>query len=138
MAYLLDTNVVSELRRERPHGGVLAWLNGVGEHQIAISSVTCGEIQRGIEITRGQNPQKADEIERWLSEILAIHYFIAMDEACFRKWAQLMHSRPKEKILDGMIAATALVHRLTVATRDVQDFKALGVATINPWEAQQT
>lgn len=137
MAYLLDTNVVSELRRVRPHGGVLAWLSSLGDRQVAISSVTCGEIQRGIELTKEQNPQKALEIEQWLNEFITNHYFIAMDEACFRRWAQLMHKKPKEKILDGMIAATALVHRLAVVTRDVDDFKAFGVATINPWEAQQ-
>ena len=72
-AYLLDTNVVSELRKQRPHGAVLAWLEGVDVAQLYVSAVTLGEIQAGIELTREQNPAKAAEIEVWL-ELLAGAY----------------------------------------------------------------
>ena len=69
MAYLLDTNVVSELRRPRPHGGVVAWIQSVDDAELYLASVTIGEIQAGIEITREQDHTKAGEIELWLDQV---------------------------------------------------------------------
>ena len=68
--YLLDTNVVSELRRPRPHGAVLDWIAGVPAEQLFLSAVTVGEIQAGIEITREQDAAKAEELEAWLDKVL--------------------------------------------------------------------
>jgi len=138
MAFLLDTNVVSELRRPRPDKDVVTWFESLGDRQVSISTVTCGEIQRGIEKTREQNPAKANEIEQWLDDLLASRHLIAMDESCFRQWARLMHKKSNDQIVDAMIAATAIVHRLVVVTRNVRDFEALGVDTINPWTPQRT
>ena len=134
--YLLDTNVVSELRRVRPHGAVIAWLEGVSDDDLHLSAVTIGEIQAGIEITRERDQDKATEIEEWLEQVALTYNILNMDVRSFRAWARLMHRKPDDLIEDAMIAATALVHNLTVVTRNVRDFEELGVRTLNPFEGQ--
>ncbi|MEO3690714.1 type II toxin-antitoxin system VapC family toxin [Roseateles paludis] len=133
--YLLDTNVVSELRRPKPHGAVLAWLRGIDELQLHLSAVTIGEIQAGIEITREQDAAKAAEIETWLAQVAAAYNVLPMDAAAFRIWAQLMHRQSDTLYEDAMIAATAKAHGLTVVTRNLADFKRFGVALVNPFKA---
>lgn len=133
--YLLDTNVVSELRRPRPHGGVVAWLASLDETQIHLSAVTLGEIQAGIEMTREQDPSKANEIEAWLELVAEAYNVLPMDVATFRAWARLMHGKSDTLYEDAMIAALAKVHGLIVATRNVADFKALGFEVLNPFAA---
>ena len=132
-AYLLDTNVVSELRKQRPHGAVLAWLQSLEDADLHLSAVTLGEIQAGIELTREQDPSKADEIETWLALVAEAYNVVPMDAAVFRAWARLMHRKSDTLYEDAMIAATAQVHGLTVATRNVADFKALGIEVFNPF-----
>ena len=132
--YLLDTNVVSELRRSNPHGAVAAWIQNTDIDQIHIASVTIGEIQAGIEITRGQDDAKADEIEAWLEHILKTFIIVPMDVRMFREWARLMHRKSDDLIVDAMIAATAIVNGMTVATRNVRDFEPFDVAVYNPFE----
>ena len=131
--FLLDTNVVSELRRQRPHGGVVAWLQTLDDAQLHLSAVTLGEIQAGIELTREQDPSKAQEIEAWLELVAGSYNVMPMDAATFRAWARLMHRKSDTLNEDAMIAATALVHGLTVATRNVSDFNALGLEVFNPF-----
>ena len=131
--YLLDTNVVSELRRPRPHGALLAWLQDVQDHDLHISAVTIGEIQSGVEITREQDEAKAAAIEAWLDEVAGTYNVLSMDAQTFRVWARLMHRRSDNLIEDAMIAATAAIHHLTVVTRNVRDFEGLGVLTLNPF-----
>ena len=133
MPYLLDTNVISELREPKPHGGVLSWVRKTHEESLFISAVTLGEIQAGIEMTRAQQPEKAAQIETWLDDLAETHNVLAVDAAIFRRWAQLMHGRNDHHLEDALIAATALVHDLTVATRNTDDFKSFGVALINPF-----
>ena len=133
--FLLDTNVVSELRRPRPHGAVLVWIADVPAEQLFVSAVTVGEIQAGIEITREQDTAKAEELEVWLDRVLASYGVLPMDAPTFRQWARLMHRRSDTITEDAMIAATAMVHRLTVVTRNVRDFSELGVVLQNPFES---
>ena len=131
--YLLDTNVVSELRKPRPHGGVVSWLESLEDTQLYISVVTLGEIQAGIELTREQDPQKALEIEAWLDLLADSYNILPMDAATFRAWARLMHRKSDTLYEDAMIAATAIVHGLVVATRNVADFNTLKVDLFNPF-----
>ncbi len=114
--YLLDTNVVSELRKQRPHGGVVAWLESLNDAHLYLSAVTLGEIQAGIELTREQDAKKADEIEAWLELVAGAYNILPMDAETFRTWARLMHRKSDTLYEDAMIAATAKVHGLTVAT----------------------
>lgn len=131
--YLLDTNVVSELRRARPHGAVLAWLEAVDDADLHLSAVTIGAIQAGIEITREQDAAKASEIEAWLEQVSGTFNVLPMDARAFRAWARMMHGRSDDLIEDAMIAATADVHNLTVVTRNVRDFEGLGVGVLDPF-----
>jgi len=133
--YLLDTNVVSELRRPRPHAAVLAWLQGVDDKDLFLSAVTVGEIQAGIELTREQDAAKAAELEAWLEQVAASYAVLPMDAADLRVWARLMHRRSDTLIEDAMIAATASLHGLTVVTRNVADFKPFGLPVFDPFKA---
>ncbi len=133
--YLLDTNVVSELRKPKPHGAVLAWLQARDDHQLNLAAVTVGEIQAGIEITREQDSAKAAELERWLDQVAASYNVLALDAAAFRAWAKLMHRKSDTLIEDAMIAAVATVHGLTVVTRNTADFKSFGVPVLNPFKS---
>lgn len=131
--YLLDTNVVSELRRPKPHGAVLAWFQELEDTMLHLSAVTIGEIQSGIEITREQDATKASEIEVWLEMVASAYNVLPMDARTFRAWAHLMHRRSDTVYEDAMIAATAKVHGLTVVTRNIADFKPFGVPLFNPF-----
>jgi predicted nucleic acid-binding protein len=135
--YLLDTNVISELRRPRPHGAVLAWIGSAADIDLHISAVSLGEIQSGIEITKDQDEVKASEIERWADLIASSYTVLPMDADTFRIWARLMHRRSDTLYEDAMIAATAIRHRLTVVTRNVADFVDFGVELFNPFEVRR-
>lgn len=133
--YLLDTNVISELRRKKPHGAVVAWLESVNDKDLYLSAVSIGEIQAGIEITREQDPDKADQIEQWLKQVAASYNVLAMDANVFRVWAKLMHRTSETLYEDAMIAATAQCHGLTVVTRNTVDFRVFGVRLLNPFDS---
>jgi predicted nucleic acid-binding protein len=132
---LLDTNVVSELRKHKPHGGVVAWLAALKDEQIYLSVVTIGELQRGAERTRAQDRIKAQEIESWIDSLQGSYQVLPMDGPCFREWARLMEGRTNQLIEDAMIAATARVNALHVATRNEGDFAQLDVKLVNPFKA---
>ena len=135
--YLLDTNVVSELGKPKPHGGVLAWLKGLKDEQIFLSAVTFGELQRGIERIRAQNRIKAEEIESWVERLAGTNQILPMDAICFREWARLMEGMQEHLLEDAMIAATARTHGLVVATRNDKDFAQLDVAVENPFRGEK-
>jgi predicted nucleic acid-binding protein len=133
--YLLDTNVISDVRKLKPHGAVLQWLRGLLPEQIFISAVTPGELQAGIERTRRQDKKKAQEIEAWADLLAGSYNILALDTACFREWGRIKEGHSERLAEDAMIVATALVHGLTVATRNERDFHRLGVEVFNPFKA---
>ncbi|MFM9863853.1 MAG: type II toxin-antitoxin system VapC family toxin [Micropepsaceae bacterium] len=132
--FLLDTNVVSELRRARPHGGVINWLSTLQPDEIFVSAVTFGEMQRGVEAARRADADKAREIEVWMEGISGSFQVLAMDRDMFREHARLMQRQSKAHTEDAMIAATARIRSLTVATRNAADFRAFSVPCFNPFE----
>lgn len=132
--YLLDTNIVSELRKPRPYSGVISWLKQASDKNLYLSAVTLGEIQAGIEITREQDRAKAIMIETWVSQVAQTYNILPMDTEAFRVWAKLMHRESNTVYEDAMIAATAIVHNLTVVTRNIRDFKRFEVLVFNPFD----
>jgi len=135
--YLLDTNVVSELRRTKPHGSVVAWLHATDHRLLRLSAVSLGEIQAGIELTRDQDPGRAAEIEHWADEVARAYEILPMDTMICRTWAKLMHGKSDTLADDARIAATALVHGFTVVTRNVRDFIPFDVPTLNPFQTSR-
>jgi predicted nucleic acid-binding protein len=132
--YLLDTPVVADLRRAHPHPAVLAWLATVDDADLYLSAVTVGELQAAVEAMREAEPAKAAEIEAWLAPLAQSANVLAMDARVFRAFAKLTHGRADDSTQDAMIAATAQAHNLTVVTRDVWAFVALGARVLNPFE----
>jgi predicted nucleic acid-binding protein len=122
--FLLDTNVISELRKIKPHGAVVAWMETLRLDQIFLSAVTMGELQDGVELTRRQDPARAREIESFLTSVEMSFAFVPMDSACFREWSRLMAGKPNALREDAM----------TVATRDEKDFKHLQIEIFNPFK----
>ena len=132
--YLLDTNIISELRKPKPHGAVLAWIKKIPSAKLFVSAVSIGEIQAGIELTRDQDPEKAVELELWLNQIIATNQVLPLDAARFKIWAKLMHRQSDTVYEDAMIAATAIYSKLIVVTRNTKDFKRFKVELLNPFE----
>jgi predicted nucleic acid-binding protein len=132
--YLLDTNIISEIHTPKPHGAVVAWFGSLREEQIYLSAVTLGELQEGIERTRRQDAAKASAIEAWVDEVENSATVLPMDGRSFREMARMMVGKQEEPFYDVMIAATARLHGLTVATRNETDFRHLGVEIINPFK----
>ena len=114
-----------------------AWLEGVADENLHLSAVTLGELQAGVEITREQDPAKAETIEAWIEQVAHTWNILPMDGGVFRLWARLMHRRSDPLIEDAMIAATALVHSLVVVTPNVRDFEPFGVETLNPFASRR-
>lgn len=134
MPYLLDTCIVSELRKPNIHPGVLSWVSGIRADEAYLSVLTIGEIRSGIELHRLRNPSGAGNLERWLLG-LETHYaerILPITTRVADRWGRLSLSQPLPAI-DGLIAATGLEHGLTVVTRNVVDFQRSGVNTLNPF-----
>lgn len=132
--FLLDTNVVSELRKPKPHGGVVAWFSAQEAQSLYLSAMTIGELQRGVEMTTKQDNPKAVQIEKWIDQLVFTGQVVPMDAAICREWARLMHRRADALAEDAFIAATARIRRLAVVTRNVRDFRTFDVETFNPFE----
>jgi len=135
--YLLDTNVVSELRKRKPHGAVVSWVRSLRDDQLFLSAATMGELQSGVELTRQQDPDRAAKIELWVDQLSDSYQVLPMDTRCFREWGRLMHGTSDQLIEDGVIAATARVHGFIVATRNEHDFTHFDVRVFNPFRASQ-
>ena len=132
--YLLDTNVLSALRRPRQFPQVVAWLGSAPPESLRISVVTMGEIRHGIERKLRTDLEQGRALEQWYRGLLP-HYgqqILAVDLAVTEKWGELGIQQPISTA-DGLIAATALVYDLTVVTRDLTDFKKARVKAVNPF-----
>lgn len=121
--FVLDTNIVSELRRPQPHPAVTDWMSKHEGAQLKVAAVTVGEIQVGVERTRMGDPAKAAEIESWLVELIQALIVLPMTAETFRIWAKFMHGKQPHLSGDAMIAATAAQHGFTVVTRNIRDFE---------------
>ena len=137
MRFLLDTNVIAELRKgPRANANVRSWFSGLDPDAILLSVVTAGEIRRGIESVRRRDPSSARALERWLRRVLADHSdrILGVDLPVAEEWGRLNVPDPLP-VIDGLLAATARVHGLTLATRNVKDAARSGVDVVNPFEA---
>lgn len=137
MIYLLDTNVISETVKPSPNPKVLAWLNDIPNHNLALSVLTLGEIRKGAE--KHTDPRKKAKIIKWL-EIDLVKWFenriISIDMRVADKWGHLCGSSPQPlPAIDCLLAATALCHNLTLVTRNTKDFTSIpGLELFNPWD----
>lgn len=137
MTYLLDTNVVSEVRRRGGAPHVAAWLGSVRGDELFISVLVLGEIRRGIERLRGRDPAHAGVFERWLDELRRRFddRIVTVDAAVAEEWGRITAAGPVP-VEDGLMVATANVHGMVFVTRNVAHVARTGVRLLNPWEPQ--
>ena len=135
MGYLLDTNVVSELRKRAPDPHVLAWYEKVQGSQLFLSALTIGEIRMGVERARRKDPVKAAALEAWLTRLTDAYgdRVVPVDSAITDAWARLSVPDPLP-VIDGLLAATAAVKNWTLVTRNTTDVQRSGVHSLNPFE----
>ena len=137
--YLLDTCLISEFVKPRPEQRVQDWLNGLDSRRAYLSVVTLGEIQRGISEKPASN--RRTELEMWLNEALVVQFedrILSLDQETFKTWGQMVALLKRQgkpmSVMDSLIAATAIRHKMVLATRNVSDFEHVGLSIFNPWE----
>jgi len=137
--FLLDTVIISELRKKRPDSGVMRWISGQQDSQLFLSVVTLGEIERGIEKQRGVAPEFAEELATWIENLTSFYAdrILPITPIIARHWGRLS-ARLGNEGADLLIAATGLVHGLTVVTRNTGHFEPTGVSLINPFNKSKT
>ncbi|MEV7627350.1 type II toxin-antitoxin system VapC family toxin [Actinoplanes sp. NPDC089786] len=136
MAFLLDTNVVSEMRKSRPDRNVVAWFRDNSAAVAYISVLVVGEIRRGIELTRPGDQGRADALDSWLDQLVKVYQdrVLPVSVAAAEEWGRLLAVPQPPPVVDALMAATAKAHRLTLVTRNVKDVERTGVAVVNPFE----
>jgi predicted nucleic acid-binding protein len=132
--WLLDTNVVSEFRKQKPDGRVVRWVQSISPEALFISVVTLGEVQRGVEKLREPDAARAADLELWLDHLVRTSNVVGLDAAALRMWGRLIYRQDDSVFEDALIAATALTRDLGVATRNVKDFSRWKVRVINPFD----
>ncbi len=139
MRYLLDTNIVSEFTKNQPDSALIGWFRRQQNDELFLSVVTIGEIQQGI--ARLPASQKQRDLDSWLNQSLLVAYadrILPIDTAVVMQWgtltARLMGIGKKMPVMDGLIAATAVLHNLTLVTRNIADFINTGLSLVNPWD----
>lgn len=137
MSLLLDTNVVSELRKgKHADARVREWFNGVADEEIHLSVLVVGELRMGIERVRRRDPRQAITLERWLSRVVREHAerILAVDERIAEEWGRLTALRPAS-VVDTLMAATARIHGLILVTRNTRDVAWTGIPHLDPFAA---
>jgi len=136
MTYLLDTSVISELRKKNPDPSVLAWFSGVESDQLYLSAITVGEIRRGIEALRRKDAPQAARLEKWLDGLMKTFddHVISVDTRVADLWGRL-NVPDRMPILDGLLAATAVARGWTLVTRNESDIPSDRVSLLNPFHA---
>ena len=135
--FLLDTNVISEVRKaDRCNASVARWFAGVGDADLFTSVVVTGEIRQGIERLRRRDSRQAEILERWLEDVVTSYAdrVLPIDGRVADAWGRLGAARPVP-VIDGLLAATARVHDMTLVTRNAPDVAGLGVPVLNPFDA---
>ena len=135
--FLLDTNIISEVRKaDRCNAGVTRWFAGVSDGDLFISVVVTGEIRQGIERLRRRDSRQAENLERWLEEVVTSYAdrVLPIDGRVADAWGRLGAVRPVP-VIDGLLAATARVHDMTLVTRNAPDVEGLGAPVLNPFDA---
>ncbi len=135
MSYLIDTNVISELRKgQRADPGVASWFAGLADDEVFLSVLTLGEIRRGIESIRRRDPKAAAALDSWLGRVSETHRerVLPVDRAIAEEWGRMNVPDPLP-VVDGLLAATARVNGLTLATRNVADIAGTGVDCVDPF-----
>lgn len=136
--FLLDTNIVSELVRPRPDSRVTSWMNSADEELLFLSVLTLGEVRKGITIV--PDPKRKGRLETWLSGGLIARFegrILGIDQSVADRWGQISGSLALRgtplAVIDGLLAATALHHNLTLVTRNTRDVALTGAAVFDPW-----
>lgn len=134
MTFLLDTNVVSEIRRQRPNYGVADWFDTVRASDLFLSALVVGEIRQGIERLAARKPARAEVLEKWLEQLVNTYgdRIAPVTTEVAEVWGRLNAKEPLP-VVDGLIAATALAHDWTLVTRNVRDVESTGVRVLNPF-----
>jgi predicted nucleic acid-binding protein len=136
MTFLLDTNVVSELRKKAPDPHVLAWHQANVGAEAYLSVLALGEIRQGIERIRPRDVSQAEALERWLDRLVVTYRsrILRVTADVAQEWGRLGATAQPPPVVDGLMAATAKVHRLVLVTRNVTDVARTGVSVFNPFE----
>lgn len=140
MSYLIDTNIISEVRKgDRCDANVSAWYASIADEDIFLSTLVLGEIRKGVELARPRDPEKATTLERWLRDVEAGFdgRILGIDNAVSDQWGRISAIRPVP-VIDGLLAATALVNGLTLATRNDRDIAGLGATVLNPFRRRES
>ena len=137
MTFLIDTNIISEVRKgDRGDPAVATWWNGVSEDELWLSSLVLGEIRKGVELARRRDPRRAEALEVWLTDVMSRfgNRILPVDTAVAEQWGR-MNAVRSLPVIDGLLAATAKANGLTLVTRNVADVAELDVDVLNPFEA---
>ncbi len=139
MSYLIDTNIVSEVRKgDRCDPHVAAWYAGVEDGELFLSTLVLGEIRKGVELARPRDPDKAAALERWLGQVETAFdgRVLGIDNAVSDLWGRMSATRPVP-VVDGLLAATAVANGLTLVTRNDRDVEGLGATVLNPFRIDE-
>jgi toxin FitB len=135
VSYLIDTNIISEVRKgKRCDPNVAAWYASIDDADLYLSPLVLGEIRKGIELARPRDPERAERLEAWLEDVAAAFgdRILPVDHAVADEWGRMSAHRPVA-VIDGLLAATAKVHRITLVTRNAKDVEGLGARVLNPF-----